>query len=289
MTRSTPPTFEPIELGLDSLLWRWADRRMGFTGLTAGLLQLMYPQLGAGVVDHSDFFNDPWDRVIRSIPQILDVVYAGPDAEAAGRRVRNYHRRIKGTDYLGRPYDALAPETFWWAQATFQHSIHQIADRFSHHTPTPEEREQLYLEGVEWYRRYDVSMDPVPPNHAAFVTKWSQYCTQELEMTPAAERVLDMSLHGRAEDLPGLPSWTAPIQRYLLTPIFRLTQIGGLPRVVRDRFDIPWSLQNQVELDLFERFVRRTWWLLPEAARLAPEGLAARRREKKLLTAAAAA
>jgi uncharacterized protein (DUF2236 family) len=277
--------FAPMELGLDSLLWRWADQRMSLTGLTAGLLQLMHPHIGAGVIGHSDFFTDPWDRVIRSIPQILDVVYAGPGAEAAGHKVRNYHRRIKGTDYLGRPYDALAPETYWFAHATFQHSVHQIADRFSHHRVTPEERELLYREGIEWYRRYGVTMDPVPPDHAAFVTKWSRYCTDELEMTPAAERVLDMSLQGKAENLPGLPSWTLPIQRHLLTPIFRLTQIGGLPRIVRDRFGIPWTLQNQVELDLLERFVRRTWRFLPERARCAPQGIEARRRERALLAA----
>ncbi len=287
----SPPThaFEPIELGLDSLLWRWADQRMSLTGLTAGLLQLMHPHIGAGVIAHSDFFNDPWDRVIRSIPQILDVVYAGPGADEAGRKVRNYHRRIKGTDYLGRDYDALAPETYWWAHATFQHSVHQIAERFSHHRVTPEERQQLYREGIEWYRRYDVTMEPVPPDHAAFVTKWAHYCTNELEMTPAAERVLDLSLHGKAEHLPGLPSWTLPLQRRLLTPVFRLTQIGGLPGIVRQRFGIPWTIQNQVELDVLERFVRTTWRFMPEQARWAPEGVAGRRRERRRSDAASAA
>jgi len=281
--------FPALPLGVSSLLWRYADQRMGFTGLTAGLLQLMHPGIGAGVIGHSDFFNDPWDRVFRSIPQILSVVYGGPDAEAAGRRVRNYHRRITGIDELGRPYDALEPETYWFAHATFQHSVHQVAERFSHRRLTADEREQLYREGVEWYRRYDVSMDPVPPSHAAYVTKWSRVCTDVLEMTPAAERVLDMSLHGSAEDLPGLPEWTNPLQRHLLTPIFRLTQIGGLPKVVRDRFDIPWSLQDQIELDLFERFVRRTWRFLPEAARWSPEGVAGRARERAGVASSSAA
>lgn len=271
--------FPPIPLDSSTLLWRYADQRMGLTGLTAGLLQLMHPGIGAGVVDHSDFFNDPWDRVIRSIPQIMAVVYGGDAAEAAGRRVRNHHRRIRGTDELGRPYDGLDPETYWWAHATFQHSVHQVAERFSHRRMTPELREQLYREGVEWYRRYDVSMAPVPPSYPTFATKWSVVCTAELEMTRAAERVLDMSLHGRAEHLPGLPEWTVPLQRTIVTPIFRLTQIGGLPKIVRDRFDIPWTLSDQVELDLLERLVRRTWGYLPPSVRLTPEGAAGRARE----------
>ena len=277
-----PRDFPPIPLGIDSLLWRWADQRMAFTGLTAGLLQLMHPAIGAGVIDHSDFFNDPWDRVMRSLPQIMSVVYGGPAAEQAGRAVRNRHRPINGTDELDRPYDALDPETFWFAHATFQHSVHQVADRFSFHRVTLPEREQLYREGIEWYRRYGLSVDPVPRRHAEFVTKWAHYCSNVLEMTPAAERVLDISLHSRAEDLPGLPSWTQPLQRYVLTPIFRLTQIGGLPASVRDRFGIPWSLQDQVELTLIEEFIRRTWRFLPEKARLAPQAVEGRRRERAL-------
>lgn len=256
---------------------------MGFTGLSAGLLQLMHPAIGAGVIDHSDFFNDPWDRVFRSMPQIMSVVYGGPMADKAGRSVRNRHRSIHGTDHTGRAYDALDPEVFWYAHATFQYTVHQVADRFSLHQVTLAEREQLYREGVEWYRRYGLSMDPVPRRHADFVTKWAHYSTDVLEMTPAAERVLDISLHGKAEDLPGLPAWTQPLQRHVLTPIFRLTQLGGLPVSVRDRFAIPWSLQNQVELSLFEEFVRRTWRFLPLTARVSPEALAGRRREQARL------
>ncbi len=272
--------FEPVDLGLDSLLWRWADQRMAFTGLTAGLLQLMHPAISAGVIDHSDFFNDPWDRVFRSLPQIMSVVYAGPMAEKAGLAVRNRHRPIHGKDHVGRDYHALDPETFWFAHATFQHSVHQVADRFSLHDVTLPEREQLYLEGVEWYRRYGLTMDPVPARHAEFVTKWAHYCSNELEMTPAAERVIDLSLHSRAEDLPGLPSWTQPLQRHVLTPIFRLTQIGGIPASIRDRFGIPWSIQNQLELTVIEEFVRRTWRFLPRSARLPPQAVEGRRRER---------
>jgi uncharacterized protein (DUF2236 family) len=110
---------EPIDLGPGTLLWRWAgDNRLSFTGLSAGILQLMHPGLGAGVVEHSAFFTEPWDRIIRSLPEIIGVVYDGPEAEVTGHRVRDYHRRIKGVDHLGRRYSALSPETFWWAHAT---------------------------------------------------------------------------------------------------------------------------------------------------------------------------
>ena len=63
---------------------------------------------------------------------------------------------------MGRRYSALRPETFWWAHATFQFSVEQVADRFDGHRLTDEERERLYRDGIEWYRRYGVSMRPVP-------------------------------------------------------------------------------------------------------------------------------
>jgi uncharacterized protein (DUF2236 family) len=262
---------EPIDLGPDSLLWRWAgDNRLSFTGLSAGILQLMHPGLGAGVVQHSAFFTEPWDRIIRSLPEILGVVYDGPEAETTGHRVRDYHRRIKGVDDQGRRYSALAPETFWWAHATFQFAVEGVVDRFDPHRLRDDEREQLYREGIEWYRRYGVSMRPVPATRGEFGEVWDRTCTDVLEMTAAAERAVDMALHDKISDLPGLPGWSAPIQREILTPVLKLTAIGGLPSRVRRRFDIPWSAREAAELKVLELWVRETWRWMPRSRRYAP-------------------
>lgn len=273
---------DPIELGPDSLLWRWAgDNRLSFTGLSAGILQLMHPGLGAGVVEHSAFFTEPWDRIIRSLPEILGVVYDGPEAEVTGHRVRDYHRRIKGVDDQGRRYSALSPETFWWAHATFQFSVEQVADRFDSHRLRDDEREQLYREGVEWYRRYGVSMRPVPEDRAAWGVAWDHYCSDVLEMTVAAERAIDMALHEKVTDMPGLPWWSVPIQREIITPLFRLTALGGLPDVVRRRFDIPWGAVEAAELKLLELWVRETWRFMPRPLRWAPRAADGWRREAR--------
>ena len=112
-------------------LWRWAgDLRIGMLGGSIGLLQLMHPAIGSGVLDHSDFFRDPFDRIFRSLPPILGVVYDGAPAEQTGHDVRDFHRGIKGVDARGRSYHALEPSTFWWAHATFQYMAEQVADRF---------------------------------------------------------------------------------------------------------------------------------------------------------------
>jgi uncharacterized protein (DUF2236 family) len=271
------PRIEPRPLRPDSLLWRYAgDKRLAFSGLSAGILQLMHPAIGAGVAEHSNFFDDPWDRIIRSIPQILGVIYHA-DGAATGRRVRNLHRTIKGVDEQGRAYSALAPETFWWAHATFQHAVMQMIDRFDHHRLTRDEREVLYLDGVEWYRRYGVSTRPVPADHAAFRAKWKRYNHDVLEMTPAAERAVDLALHSRRQELPFLPWWTRPMQPLVVTPVLRLAAIGGLPGGLRRRLGIPWRPDEEAEYRMLQVAVRESWRLVPPWLRYGPTAAAARR------------
>jgi uncharacterized protein (DUF2236 family) len=285
-----PPFDEPMDLGPGSLLWRYAgDHRLGFTGLASGILQLMHPGLGAGVVEHSAFFTEPWDRIQRSVPEIVGVVYDA-DGAATGHRVRDYHKGISGTDERGRRYSALKPETFWWAHATFQFAVERLIDRFDHRHMTWEDRARLYRECVEWYRRYGVSMAVVPRSYAEYRDRWDHYCDEVLEMTPAAARAVEMALHDKVSDLPGLPWWSTPLQREVITPVFRLTAIGGLPARIRRRFDLPWSTVDAAQLRALELWVRETWRFVPRQLRYGPraaEGWRRAVRERRQVAVAA--
>jgi uncharacterized protein (DUF2236 family) len=266
----------PDRLGPDSLLWRYAgDTRIAFMGATIGLLQLMHPGVGAGVMEHSDFFNDPYDRVERSLPAILGAVYDGRDAVETGRWVRDQHKTITGTDAAGRRYHALDPETYWWAHATFQFMAEQVVDRYDDRRLTTEEREQLYREGITWYRHYGVSERPVPPTRAAWQEKWDHICAEVLERNAAVDFVLDMLDKPLRIELP--PPLTllnpvlrrGPIARAITVPA-RISAIGGLPATVRERFRIPWSRTDQLQLDALELAVRKTWRFLPFGVRWQP-------------------
>ena len=116
--------YEPADgapLGAGSLLWEVAgDPRGLIPGTAAGIMQLMLPGLGAGVSDHSNFFDDPYDRIFRSIPYIWRSIFADDEQGAArGREIRDFHPDIKGVDHHGDRYHALDPDVFWWAHATF--------------------------------------------------------------------------------------------------------------------------------------------------------------------------
>jgi uncharacterized protein (DUF2236 family) len=264
------------DLGPDSLLWRYAgDTRIAFLGGTIGLLQLMHPAIGAGVMEHSDFFGDPFDRVFRSLPAILGAVYDGPEAVATGRWVRDQHTSIKGVDADGRRYHALDPATYWWAHATFQFMAEQVVDRFDDRRLTPAEREQLYQEGVTWYRRYGVSERVVPADRAAFQQEWDRVCAEVLEMNDAAAFVLRMLDKPLRLELPrplGVLNPVlrrGPVARLVAVPA-RISAIGGLPPVVRERFDIPWTRSDQRQLDALELAVRKGWRFVPFSQRWQP-------------------
>ncbi len=227
-------------------LERWAgDWRVGFTGLSHGVLQLMHPGLGAGVAQHSAFFTEPWARIRRSWGPILATVYAD-DPEAMGRSIRDVHRGITGVDEQGRRYHALDPGTYWWAHVTIYRAIELAARRFSPGGLTEGERDRMYAESVEWYRRYGVSARAVPATRATYTAEFRRVCADVLEMTPAARRAVDIALGRRIRGFPSLPAWLTAIPDLATAPVVYLTTIGGLPSAVRERFGIPWGWADEM-------------------------------------------
>ncbi|MEU8122356.1 oxygenase MpaB family protein [Spirillospora sp. NPDC049024] len=252
-------------LGPGTLLWRHAaDLRSLLPGAAAGLMQLMHPGIGAGVTEHSAFFDAPFDRIHRSVPQIWATILA-PDGTARARTIRDLHRAIGGVDERARRYHALEPETFWWAHATFTWEIFKAAETFHPGTLTAEDHEQMYAETVTWYSRYGVSMRPVPADYAAFQSKFWHVCTRTLELTPAAARALEIAKHG-SDTVTLLPVGGARLDRagrLVIERPLRLITFGCLPQVVRDRFDIPWSPLDQARFAALALANRQGYRMMP--------------------------
>src|ERR1700694_5086889 len=136
--------------GPNSLPWKYfGDLRTGMLGVWIGAIQNMYPELGAGVEDHSILLREPLQRVARSVYPIMGVVYDGERAALTGAQIRRYHTTIKGVDAAGRRYHALNPETFYWAHATFFMLVLKTAEYFcGGHTEAG--KPQLFVERVRW-------------------------------------------------------------------------------------------------------------------------------------------
>lgn len=272
MTIPNDPPLDP-----NSLLWRWAgDMRIAFEGGAAGLLQTMHPAIGYALIDHSNFFEDPVDRVFRSLPGILGTIYR-PDGATTGLEVRDYHRDIKGEMPDGRRYHALSPDTYWWAHATFQRMVDRVATNWDTYRLTDADSAQLYDEGCVWYRRYGVSDAPLPVDRRAFQVEFDRYCTEVLEPNPASDYLISFIKRRAVPDMaaspyfPAPPGLTAVADRLLpnrairtaLAPPMRLTIFGGLPEIVRERFNIQWTRADERAYRTIVTTIRRGWPLVP--------------------------
>ncbi|MFI6521681.1 oxygenase MpaB family protein [Spirillospora sp. NPDC050679] len=263
----------PTPLGPTSLTWRYfADTRLLLVGPRAAVLQNMLPALGQGVLDHSVFFAETFARLQRSAGPILDTVYGGRDAAATGRKVRDYHRGIKGEMPDGSRYHALDPETYYWAHATFlDHMLHGI-ETFVRPLSEAEKR-RIYEESKSWFRMYGVSDRAMPEDWEGFQAYWKHM----LEEVIVAHRTARYGVGYVTKGLPAPPKVPAGVWRRVSPPlnaVARFLTVGGMPPRQRELLELPWSAADERRYRRFAAGVRkmnRLWPLLPEAVRYLPQ------------------
>jgi uncharacterized protein (DUF2236 family) len=167
-------------------------------------------------------------------------VYDGPRATETAHQVRDCHRTIKGVDKHGRPYSALNPDTYFWAHATFMLIPVLVCEHFG--TPlTDGEKEQLYQEGVQWWRLYEMSMRPVPEDWAAFWAYYEDMCANVLEDNTASRAVLDIKHIAKPPALRWLPDVLWPLARVPVTRGFIWVTVGMFPEPVRRKLGYRWT------------------------------------------------
>jgi uncharacterized protein (DUF2236 family) len=263
-------------LGPDSLTWKYfGDLRTGMLGVWIGAIQNMYPELGAGVEDHSVLLREPLQRVARSVYPIMGVVYDGDRAAQTGEQIKSYHTTIKGTDHAGRRYHALNPETFYWAHATFFMLIIKTAEYFCGGL-TEAEKRQLFDEHVQWYRMYGMSMRPVPGSWEEFCEYWDRKCREELEINQATLDIFSIRIPKPWFVLMPTPVWDQMFRPMLGAQ--RWIAAGLFDPAVRERAGMRWTPGDEVLLRLFGKLVELAFVAVPEEIRLHPRALAAYRR-----------
>jgi uncharacterized protein (DUF2236 family) len=263
-------------LGPSSLTWKYfADIRGVLLAQRAGILQVMHPAIAAALIDHSDVFENPLQRLIRSAGPILGVVY-DEDGEATARWVRDQHPPIRGRDAQGRRYHALDPDTYYWAHATFFESQIATQELFGAQL-TAAEKDRLYAESITWYARYGLSMRPVPPDYQAFQRYWRAMLEDVLEPTSVA-----LAGVRAARELPAPHPAIDGLVWAAARPLIRhggpwLTR-GTLPPQAREMLATTWSRGDQLALDGLRAFVRTTWPLVPPGMRQLPRAAHGTRR-----------
>lgn len=274
MTVASRTSADP--LGPDSLTWKYfGDLRTGMMGVWIGAIQNMYPELGAGVEEHSILLREPLQRVARSVYPIMGVVYDGDRAAQTGQQIKGYHRTIKGVDAEGRRYHALNPDTFYWAHATFFMLVIKVAEYFCGGL-TEAEKHQLFEEHVRWYRMYGMSMRPVPKSWEDFQDYWDRVCRDKLEINQATVDILQMRI-----PKPRFVLMPTPIWDQLFKPLIagqRWIAAGLFDPAVREKAGMHWTPGDEVLLRVFGKVVELAFLAVPDEIRLHPRALAAYRR-----------
>jgi uncharacterized protein (DUF2236 family) len=274
MTATSTRSADP--LGPDSLTWKYfGDLRTGMMGIWIGAIQNMYPELGAGVEEHSILLREPLQRVARSVYPIMGVVYDGDRANQTGQQIKRYHDTIKGVDATGRRYHALNPETFYWAHATFFMLVIKVAEYFCGGL-TEAEKRQLFDEHVQWYRMYGMSMRPVPTSWEEFQQYWDRVCRDELEINQATLDIFQIRIPKPKFILMPTPVWDQ-----LFKPLVagqRWIAAGLFEPAVREKAGMRWTPGDEMLLRLFGKFVELAFLAVPDEIRLHPRALAAYRR-----------
>jgi uncharacterized protein (DUF2236 family) len=246
-TFSGTPTVIPNEaaldgliLGPDSVAWRaTSDLRLYLGMLYPLLLQVAHPTVDAGVADHSDFEHRPWDRLLRTVDYVSLLVYGGPNAIEAGRRLRALHKRFRGTSANGSRYSALEPTAYAWVHATLIDTYVRTNARFGR-ALSRNERDHFYREYRDLGRLIGVRERDLPPTWAGFRVYFDATARDTLASTKSVERVLATVHDAGAPPMPISDlAWRA-----IRVPARRALFLGGVGLMdpwLRRRLHIRWT------------------------------------------------
>jgi uncharacterized protein (DUF2236 family) len=243
-------------------------------GGPAVLMQVAHPLVASGVVAHSDFRNDLWRRLLRTLRALYLITYGTKqEAERAGEAVEAVHRGVHGltTRTLGpfppgTPYSASDPQLMLWVHATLVECSLGAYQRFVA-SLSPDEQGRYYREMAVVAQLFGTPATVIPPSLADFREYLdAQLASSEICVTHPARAVAEVIL--RANRLP------APLR--LMRPAHRLSTAALLPPRLRREYGLGWSASRAVALTAAARGIRLAAApLFLVAERVSPTPLAA--------------
>ncbi|MFI5848406.1 oxygenase MpaB family protein [Micromonospora chalcea] len=256
-------------------------------GLRSLYLQALHPRAMAGVAQNSNYRSDAWGRLVRTANYVGTTIYGTTaEAEAAGRRVRARHARMRATDpFSGEEFRVDEPELLRWVHVTEVESFVSTARRAGL-ALTDDEVDGYYTE----QRRSAalVGLDPGDvPGTAAEVADYYRDVRPQLRMTrEAAETALFLT----APPIPWKLNLPARVGLNLGPPRWAYlgiaaTALGMLP---------PWALRlygglglptTALSADLSARALRLALAAVPRRYREGPLQQAAKERAARLAAA----
>lgn len=274
--------------GPGSVTWKVHEEPILFVaGLRSLYLQALHPRAMAGVAQNSNYRTDAWGRLIRTATYVGTTIYGTTaEAEAAGRRLRTFHARMRARDPItGDEFRIDDPDLLRWVHVAEVESFVTTARRAGL-ALTDAEVDAYYTE----QRRAAalVGLDPADvPGTAAEVADYYRDVQGELRMTKeAAETALFLT----APPIPWKLSLPVRLGLHLGPPRWAylgvaVTALGLLP---------PWALRlygglglptTALSADLSVRALRLALTALPRRYREGPLQQTAKARAARLTAA----
>ncbi|MFK4693784.1 oxygenase MpaB family protein [Streptomyces pristinaespiralis] len=283
MSRAAADEPQPPPPG--GVLWGLAGDVRALLMLPAALtMQVAHPAVGAGVDEHSVFRTDPWGRGERSLRSLQLWIYGGEAAATEGRRLRELHRTIQGTDAHGRRYHALSPAYYSWVHAT-GFPVYRHAARYLVRELTEAEERQLYAEWLQVGRILGIHDRDMPQTIEEFWPYYRKVLADELEATVVVRELVDVDQPVPPPDrgpraVRAVLRALWPLLRPPLARFRRFMTIGLMPPDAREAIGLPWTDAQERRLRRFARVVRAVVPVLPERLRYLPLAREARRAER---------
>lgn len=252
---------DTVDLGLfgpDSVSWRvHSEPILWIGGLRALYLQALHPRAIAGVVQNSDYRDEPWDRLMRTAEYVGTVVYGTTrDAQRAGARIRGIHARLRARDpETGEEFRVDDPELLRWVHVTEVDSFVTTARRAGLRL-TAGDVDQYFAEQVRAAEL--VGLDPARvPCSSADVAEYYEQMRPELRLTPPA---VDVARFLAVPPLPHRLGWTPVRPAWVAVAA---AGFGLLPRWARRLYRMPGLPTTDLAATVAARLGRVTLGAIP--------------------------
>lgn len=255
--------------GPGSVGWRIDREVMVLAGATAAfLLQLADPAVAAGVAQHSNFREDPYGRLRRTLVSTFSVAFGtSHQAHGAIAHLNAIHRSVNGTvPESGTAYEALDPVLLLWVHATLIDTALRIYDTYV---------EPLTVEEMDAYlaESRPVAMglgvpDEQYPQTVAQLRAWM------------AERVASGAVHvtATARSLSESVLYPSPFPPRFVWTAAHLISFSVLPAEILAAYGISWNARRSRAMSRVASVTRAALPLVPGPLRYIPAWRSAHRR-----------
>jgi uncharacterized protein (DUF2236 family) len=266
---------DPGLFGPESITWQ--VNREGVLLLGGGaaiIMQVAHPPVGAGVAEHSNYREDPWGRLYRTLDITTSIVFGSTEeAHEASERLRSVHTRVHGVMKedggrypAGTKYSANDPKLGMWVHATLVDTSMQVYTAYVG-TLSQAEKLRYYEEQKRLGEMFGVPVDQQPETLAEFYEYFERMVEEELAVTAALADVVDATMR------PELPFVARPLVEAL-----NLATVSLLPPRIRDELGLEWGENRRRLVSASRAVIRRALPVLPRLLREFPPARSADRR-----------